>query len=178
VKTLLPILWWLSVASVSGHDVVRSVFGGQKTLDIFLSAKKVMAERLHLKERAIPRGLANYTRDSATTLSQAQIQALHRLFTDTSSYTWNYEQRNGQKLCVPNYGVLLTFHSERSVVYIALCFECDLFAICVGDTPNPQRVNSEEDLDRIRPQLVVLVQALFPKDAQIRALDPHIARPN
>jgi hypothetical protein len=36
------------------------------------------------------------------------------------------------KACLPDYGVLLTFHSNAEIK-IALCFECDMLAVFVGN---------------------------------------------
>jgi hypothetical protein len=154
------------------RDVASYVFGDQKTLDMFLSAKQVTAERLHLKERTFPRELSNYNRGSAVILSTSQTQDVQRLFSDAKAYTWNHLPKRGvvrEKLCLPNYGVLLSFRVESHVVDVALCFECDLFAVFVDGG----RVNREEDLDLVRPQLVGLVKALFPHDDQIRSLSPE-----
>jgi hypothetical protein len=78
-----------------------------------------------------------------------------------------------EKACLPDYGVLLTFRDGDHIVQIALCFQCDLFAVLVGGGASPRRVNTEEDFDFIRPQLVDIVRALFPHDNEIQALKPH-----
>ena len=76
-------------------------------------------------------------------------------------------------MCLPDYGVLLTFRDGERFVQIALCFQCDLFAVFVGGGANPRRVNTEEDFDLIRTQLIDIVHVLFPHDREIQALLPR-----
>ena len=108
-------------------------------------------------------------------IPEAEVKQLKSLFTAESSFLWHSEPKNGLrqvKPCMPNYGVLLTFRGSDGAVSIALCFECDLFGVFWSGRGKEFRVNAEEDLDVIRPQLVALVKRLFPRDATIQSLKP------
>jgi hypothetical protein len=108
-------------------------------------------------------------------IPQAETKELRSLFTAESSFLWHSEPKNGVrevKACLPDYGVLMTFRGSAGAVSIALCFKCDLFAVFWSGGDKEFRVNTEEDFDLIRPQLVALVKRLFPKDATIQSLKP------
>jgi hypothetical protein len=168
-------------AHIKRGDVASAVFGDTPTLSTFLSAPRVTAQRL--QHRALPADfytLPAYTRGPAIIVPPAQLMQLRKLFTDSKSYTWSHvpdeHGRISEKMCLPDYGVLLTFRDGESFVQIALCFECDLFAVFVGGGANPRRVNTEEDFDLLRAQLIDIACALFPRDREIQAL--QLARPN
>jgi hypothetical protein len=165
-------------ANVKRGDIAAGVFGDAPTLQTFISAAEVTAERLHHRAPSADYyALPGYTRGPSTAVPTSQVTQLRKLFTDAKSYTWNHvPDEHGlvsEKMCLPDYGVLLTFRDGKQVVQIALCFQCDLFAVFVGGGENPRRVNSEEDFDLIRGQLIEVARALFPNDEEIRTLKPQ-----
>jgi hypothetical protein len=166
-----------SAGDIKRGDVAEAVFGDAATLKAFASATAVTAQRLHLRVRdSNHRSLASYERGAGVPVSRTAVEELQKLFSDPKSQSWNHiadeQGLRTAKLCMPDYGVLLSFRGGDRVVQVALCFECDLFAVFVGDGGDPQRVNSEEDFDSIRPQLVDIVRLLFPHDEQIQQLQP------
>jgi hypothetical protein len=180
MRTTLFLIAITIATRVYGHDVAHGVFSDETTLKRFLAATDVTAERLFLKSPVngrIPdeRQLSSYTRGEGMVIPEAETKELRSLFTAESSFLWHSEPKNGLrkvKACMPNYGVLITFQGSDGAVSIALCFECDLFGVFWTAGGKEFRVNAEEDLDVIRPQLVALVKGLFPRDATIQSLKP------
>jgi len=115
-----------------------------------MSAIDVTAQRLHHTHGIDEYSLSSYERDAAIPVSRASVEELHKLLSDPKSQSWNHipDERGlrTEKTCAPDYGVLLTFRDADRAVRVALCFECNLFGVFVGDGVNPRRVNTEEDL--------------------------------
>jgi hypothetical protein len=175
ISALLLAVATALAANVKRGDIAAGVFGDAAALQAFVSAPEVSVERLHHRApTADYYALPGYARGPSTAVPPSQVAQLRKLFTDAKSYTWHHvPDEHGllsEKACLPDYGVLITFRNAKQVVQIALCFQCDLFAVFVGGGENPRRVNSEEDFDSIRPQLVAIVRALFPHDEAIQAL--------
>jgi len=164
-----------SAAQIKRGDIANAVFGDDATFKAFMSAREVTAQRLHHRGGdADWFALSGYTRNDAVPVPAARATQLRKLFGDSKSYTWSHipdeHGVSSQKACLPDYGVLLTFRGGGAPVRVALCFECDMFAVFVGDSAKPRRVNTEEDSDLIRSALVEIVRSLFPHDADIQAL--------
>ncbi len=157
------------------RNVAVAVFGGDVAFKQFLNAKKIMAQRLYLKQtdasKAWPYSLASYIHDPEVDLSRAQVDALHALFASQTSYLWTHDVPDDTpvmvKLCLPDYGVLFTCTSADFTVQIAICMKCDLFAVFVGAGNGAKRVNREEDLDAMKPGLAKLLGELFPLASDI-----------
>ena len=146
-------------------SVPIAVFGSQQTLDAFLSASDVTAERLHYR-RASPQNpwrLDSYDRDAPIPVTAEQANTIRQVFAQESSYGWQFG-----KMCAPNYGVLLTARSGHSTVRIALCFECYILGVydSADDTAKP--VNREKDF--VSRSLATLAKQLFPNDSDIQSL--------
>jgi hypothetical protein len=151
----------------SSHDVQAEIFGGQRNFDAFMSTHFFTMERLHAvptdSENPYPRepdNLSSYRRQNPVRLSSEQIKELKNLLTRPSSYEWD-----STKACLPNYGVLLTVHSNPEI-RIALCFECDMLAVYVGHNTAKQ-VNAEDDFDSISQRLLAIAQVVYPKDSEL-----------
>jgi hypothetical protein len=179
MKATLLLLAMIVTAPAYGHDVASAVFSDRKTLERFIAATDIRAERLFLKKSpdgtmaGDPGQLSNYTRGESTVIPEEAARELRTLFTAESSFLWHSEPKDGLrqvKACSPDYGALITFRGSAGAVSIALCFKCDLFGVFWGDGDKAFRVNAEEDFDLIRPQLVALVKRLFPRDATIQSL--------
>jgi hypothetical protein len=170
-----------SAAQIKRGDIAAAVFGDEATLKSFMSATEITTQRLHHRSRAADwYALSGYTRGAAMAVPPSQVAKLRKLFSDSKSYTWHHvPDEHGlvsEKACTPDYGLLLTLRDGQRVVQIALCFQCDLFAVFVGEGAQPRRVNVEEDFDFVRPQLVEIARSLFPHDEDIQALQHR--RPN
>jgi hypothetical protein len=160
------VLYWRS--RPSKPNVPIAVFGSQQTLDAFLSASDVTAQRLHYR-RAFPQNpwrLDSYDRDALIPVSAKQAQTIQQLFAQESSYGWRFA-----KMCAPDYGVLLTARSNQATVRVALCFECYILGVydSADDTAKP--VNRENDfVSPASRTLVSLAKQLFPNDSAIQSL--------
>ena len=160
------VLYWRS--RPPKPNVPIAVFGSQQTLNAFLSASDVTAERLHYRRasRQNPWRLDSYDRDASFPVSAEQAHTIQQLFAQESSYGWQFA-----KMCAPTYGVLLTARSNQSTVRVALCFECYILGVydSADDTAKP--VNRENDfVSPASRSLVSLVKQLFPNDPEIQSL--------
>ena len=72
---------------------------------------------------------------------------------------------NKGKACEPLYGVRLEFIQGEKSTDIFFCLECNILGVYV----NGKSVDSA-DFDDIRPQLVKLIQKIFPEDKTIQVL--------
>ena len=102
--------------------------------------------------------LSCYRRRSVVRLSPEQTKAVKALLSQPSAYEWNYTPA-----CLSDYGVLLTFHSNPEIK-IALCFECDMLAVYVGNKTK-KGVNKVEGFDSISPRLLAIARGAYPKDS-------------
>lgn len=110
-----------------------------------------------------------YRIEPAFPVSAGDAALLKKLLSDPQSYIWLSEQHM-VRACLPDYGVLFTFHHPSKTVRIALCFYCDQMAVLVGEGDDPLRIDAEDVFDRIRAPLLILVKRLFPNDPNIQAL--------
>ena len=99
------------------------------------------------------------------TVSQAQARQIQDLLQRPSSFSWNID-----KGCIVDYGVLFTFRSADRTIQLALCFGCNWFGIFDGADDNARAVNSQDNFDPIRKDLVAIAKKLFPDDAEIQEL--------
>ena len=131
------------------------------------SATSVTAYRLHSKpnkDKDSPSEawtLAGYARSESVQLSDSQVAEVKWLLQQPISYDFHSLSN-----CIPDYGVLFVFHTEPQEIRVALCFACGQIAIFEGD----RRLNKLDNFEPMRPKLLVLAKALFPKDAEIQAL--------
>jgi hypothetical protein len=145
-------------------DVRHRVFGNQKRLDEFLASQQVTAQRLHARPYdGISVGLDSYDKGPPVQVAPAQVQEIKELLQSPSSYPWG-----SVTACLPDYGVLLTFHNDQRTIQIAFCYQCNQLAIFEGNSA--YNLNSVQDFDPIRTQLVAVAKAIFPTDPEIQAL--------
>lgn len=143
-------------------DLTKEIFQRPEIRVAFATAQSATVQRLQPKEPYVPSPvLANYARGPEITVPAATVKKLQTLFQKRSSFAWNRV-----KSCMPDYGVLFTFHSPRGDVQLALCFHCGQFAVFDGDSV----VNAEEDFDPIYSRLTALVKPLFPEDKALQEL--------
>jgi hypothetical protein len=157
----------IRVARGTSHDVTTLVFGGEQNFAAFMSARDVTIERLHAipvdSEHPYPRDaldLSCYRRESSLRLSPEQIKEVKSSLSQSSAYEWD-----SAKACLPDYGVLLTVRSDPEI-RIALCFECDMLAVYVGQKTMKQ-INREDDFDSISPRLLAIARGVYPKDSEL-----------
>ena len=157
---------------VSGttRDVKTQVFGGEQNFTAFMSSKDVTIERLHRipvdREHPYPRDAWNllcYRRHSLVHLSPERAREVKTLLSQPSAYGWDYTPA-----CLPNYGVLLTFHSKPEIK-VALCFECDMLAVYT-DKHISKSVNQVEGFDSISSRLLAIARGVYPKDSELAKL--------
>jgi hypothetical protein len=147
-------------------NVPIAVFGSQQTLDAFLAASDISAQRLHYRRasgQSVLR-LDSYDQDAPVAVTAEQANTIRQLFADESTYGWRFA-----KLCAPNYGVLLTARSNQSTVRIALCFECYIFGVYDSADDTAERVNRENDF--VSRSVATLAKQLFPNDPEIQSLE-------
>ncbi len=165
------VIMLLTVASSFAHaesrDIKRQVFGGEKNFAAFMSPGELTMERLRSipidSEHPYPRDawdLKYYRRKSPVHLSPEQAKEVKDLFSEASAYEWN-----STKACIPDYGVLLTSRSNPKIK-IALCFECDMLAVYVGDRTK-HGVNAVDSFDKISDRLLAIAKAVYPKDSEL-----------
>ncbi len=118
-----------------------------------------------LKGDGNPSNLENYQQDAAVAVAPDLAHRLQQILLQENSYGWRYS-----KLCMPEYGVLLTFQSDQGTVRIALCFDCNILGIYDGADNGSKRVNREEDFDPMRHSLVGMMKSIFPEDSVIQGL--------
>ena len=148
-------------------NVSVAVFGSQQTLNTFLSASDVTAERLHYgrESRQNSWKLKGYNHDAPVSVSGENAAALRQILAREPSYAWDIA-----KMCAPDYGVLFTFRTEQETVRVALCFDCNLIGIFNSTDDSVMRINREEDFDPARHALIPVIKSLFPHDAAIQGL--------
>jgi hypothetical protein len=175
IKKFLPGLLIAAVLLVSAYfsfrspgthqDVVEKVFGNEALLRTFEASQSVTAQRLHSRsfEEPTPDPLGSYDREKPIPLPVKTRQRLQRLLQRPSTYDWTPRE----KLCIPDYGLLFTFHSGTQTVGVAFCFKCNLLGIFDG----AGRVNTEGDFDPARTKFVAIAKAIYPNDPEIRDLE-------
>lgn len=158
-------------AQALSHDVKTGIFGSQRNFDAFMSTNAITMERLKANPASSeipyprePDNLLSYRRQSPVRLSSEQVKELKNLLTRSSAYEWD-----ATRACVPNYGVLLTVHSKPDIK-IALCFECDMLAVYIGDKTK-HGVNSVSSFDNISPQLFAIARGVYPKDSDLAKVE-------
>ncbi len=143
-------------------SVVVELYGGAASFAIMNTPDSVVAYRLTpflpesdpmtLGDFPIAKGPAAVHDEVAGRLAEA--------LSDPRSYGWNFS-----KLCIPEYGVRLTFEADGGAVDVLLCFECNILAIFSDGTEI-----GGEDFDEMRPVLVQAVKQIFPDDVELQAL--------
>lgn len=142
-------------------DVVE-LYGGAASFAILSKPDSVVAYRLtpFLLE-SDPMTLSDFPSSKGPITVHDEVAVkLSVALSDPRSYGWNFS-----KLCIPKYGVRLTFQADGGAVGVLLCFECNILAIFVDGTEI-----GGEDFDDIRPALVQAVKQIFPDDVELQAL--------
>lgn len=146
---------------------VSQMFGGDAALDTVAHASRVEAFRLGplpadvqwqdaaREDYPVTSGPVDVPAPAAAEIAAALISK--------DSYRWH-----SIKLCMPNYGVRLSFYREADRVDVFLCFECDILGIAHNG-----RATGGEDFDDVRPVFVRASKKLFPDDPEIQGLDAH-----
>ncbi len=142
-----------------------------KITDAVVSSQKATAQLLHKQHESQHEAkfekLEGYTCDAEVRVSPADIEKIKKILQSPSSYRWNVASS-----CIPDYGVLLNFHSDQRSVQVALCFNCDLMAVFSGEETPIKRVSTGTIFTPRRAQLVPMMKTLFPNDRNIQELKP------
>ena len=159
--------YWYWRSRPSLQDVAQKVFNGKQVFEAFVTSQTATAQRLHWRrqEGQDSRMLSNYDQDSPVTIPPTRAQEIQALLQRPASYAWRYKHR-----CIVDYGTLLTFHSGKRNVRVALCFKCNELGIFDGEDNNAVRINTIDVFDPIRKQLVAIVKSIYPTDVEIGAL--------
>lgn len=158
----------MQLSNAPHQDVAKKVFRDQETLNAFLQAQDVTAQRLYLERKpgGVHRGmLSNYRRGAVVKVSPQLAAQIRQLLKQASSYVWG----RGVKMCIVDYGVLFTFEGSGSPIRVAICFECDWLGIFTNDD-DTRIINEERDIDPARRELVAIVKSIFPDDPEIQEL--------
>ena len=152
-------------------EFISKVFGNRQLFDAFVASQQVSAQRLHTRDRheISPDILSNYKRGPSVPVAASQSRRLKRILQRSSSYY----QGSNRKACIPDYGVLFTFHSGDRAIQLALCFNCNMLDVFDGGDDKARSVNTESDFDPIRSDLVAIVKKVFPDDPEIQELERH-----
>jgi hypothetical protein len=152
------------------QDVIQKVFNNQQNLDVLIASTNATAQLLHARQDIqfnkgqSPGKLNGYTLDAPIALPIEKIQDIQGLLQSPSSYEFRYS-----KACIPDYGILLTFHSNKKLVRIALCFKCDILGVFTDEGDDAESTGGG-DFDPSHRKLVVLVKTIFPNDKEIQSL--------
>ncbi len=152
-------LWQWPRPTIS--DVVE-LYGGAASFAILNKPDSVVAYRLtpFLLE-SDPMTLSDFPISEGPIAVHEEIAGrLAEALSNPRSYWWDLA-----KLCIPRYGVRLTFEAEGGVVDVLLCFECNILAILVDGIEI-----GGEDFDHMRLVLVQAVKQIFPHDVELQAL--------
>src|SRR5258708_42170 len=147
------------------QDVIQQVFSNQKNFNAITASQQITAQLLHKIDDADQTRLIGYHKDAPVPVSSEQIQKIKSLLQNPSSYRWNIGNA-----CIPDYGVLFTFHSDQRTVRVAICFKCELLAVFEGEDDNGKAVSEDRIFSPMRPQLVTIAKSLFPNDKEIQGL--------
>lgn len=151
------------------QDVIQQIFGNQQNYDAVVSSQKVTAQLLHKQHKSQDEAklekLEGYTSDAEIPVSPADIEKIKKILRSPSSYRWNVASS-----CIPDYGVLLNFHSDQRSVQLAFCFNCDLMGVFSGEETPVKRVSAGTIFTPMRAQLVPMMKTLFPNDRNIQEL--------
>lgn len=148
---------------------IVELFGGEAGLRTVTHPTKVEAYRLkpNLKlDGSEYTDLKNNYEITAEPISVPETLAteLSRDLTNLSSYWWN-----AGKLCIPRYGVRLSFHRGQDQVDVFLCFECKELRVSRNGkvTSGP---GNDKSFDSMNGRLVLAAKTLFPDDPEIQEL--------
>ena len=161
MKTLLILSTVLFTATgCQAAERLDSLFGDAGAQGVVAKPTKVQAYRLADKSFYQPTVKDYKTTAGPIAVDEALAARLSKLLLDRDNYLWDVA-----KGCEPIFGVRLEFTQGDKSVDLFFCFECDILAVYFRGKP----VGSE-DFDTMRPQLVEIVQKIFPDDMVIQDL--------
>lgn len=157
-RILLVIL--LSAAHCQAAESLDSLFGDKEAQSVVAKPTKVQAYRLADHSFYKPTAKEYKVIAGPVAVDDALAKSVGQLLLDEKSYLWDVG-----KACDPIFGVRLEFIQGDKSTNVCFCFECDILQVYVDGKP----VGSE-DFDEVRPQLVKLMQKIFPEDKVIQGL--------
>jgi hypothetical protein len=143
---------------------LAAVFGGEAGLSVLEKPGKVEAYRLDTSQSPPidSEQLQDYPVDlGPVALSQQRVVQIQESLLHWSSYDWDDDPVG----CILLYGVRLDFTRGNDRLQIMICFECDILSCWLNG-----QLAGGGDFDPIHAELVRIVKAIFPSDAEIQAL--------
>lgn len=151
----------LAAADVDAVERVGDLFGGKEAQAVVAKPMKVQAYRLDDDSVTKPTVKDYKMIAGPEAVDDALAKSLSQLLLDEKSYSWGRG-----KACDPLFGVRLEFVQGDKATDVFFCFECDILQVYANGKP----VGSA-DFDNVRPQLVKLMQKIFPADKTIQGLN-------
>jgi hypothetical protein len=142
-------------AATAPYRQLLKLLGGTKGFAVLLKPERVDAFRLdHMigEEPVVKGGPAAVGKDT--------VKDLTTVLSAPESFLWNIG-----KGCIPVWGVRFSFFRGDDRLEVLLCFNCDILGVRLNDGEL-----QDQNFDRVRPQLVRLVKAVFPDDPVIQKL--------
>lgn len=157
-RILLVIL--LAAAHCQAAERLDSLFGDKEAQSVVAKPTKVQAYRLADNSFYKPTVKEFKVVAGPVAVDDPLAKSVGQLLLDEKSYLWDVG-----KACDPIFGVRLEFIQGDKSTNVCFCFECDILQVYVDGKP----VGSE-DFDDVRPQLVKMMQKIFPEDKAIQGL--------
>lgn len=157
-RNLLVIL--IAAAHCQAAEHLDSLYGDKEAQSVVAKPTKVQAYRLADNSFYKPTVQDYKMLAGPVAVDDALAKSVGQLLLDEKSYLWDVG-----KGCDPIFGVRLEFVQGDKSTDIFFCFECDILQVYVEGKPV-----SSEDFDDVRPQLVKMMQKIFPKDKAIQGL--------
>jgi hypothetical protein len=139
---------------------VNSLFGDKQAQAVVSKPTKVQGYRLADDSLFRPTVKDFKMTAGPVAVDDKLAQSMAQLLLDEKSYLWDVG-----KGCEPHFGVRLEFVQGDKSIDVFFCFECDILQVYANGKP----VGSE-DFDDVRPQLVKMMQKIFPEDKVIQGL--------
>lgn len=148
----------------SQQDVIVDIFKNQNIYNTFVSSKGITVQRLHYRRINLG-SLSDCDKDAPVLVAADKAQKIKELLMKPSSYVWDTEVN-----CIPEYGVLFNFHSDRRTVRVAFCFKCGQLGVFDGEDDSKEGINGVDMFTPMSGQILAICKEIFPNDKEIQAL--------
>ncbi len=131
------------------------LLGGTRGLAALLKPERMEAFRLDhtISEKPV-------VKNGPVAVGKDTVKELTAVLAAPGSYLWNMG-----KGCIPVRGVRFSFFRGDDRLEVLLCFNCDILGVRLNDGEL-----QDQNFDRVRPQLMRIVKAIFPDDPVIQKL--------
>ena len=172
---LVPMLMigaaFIGFANEKSKTVVEKTFGSAENKKRIESAPRVLAYRLSLPQDPSGKGLLdfretkNYKVGPSVLVDPKISSQIRKLILDDS-----IDDPTSSKGCIPNFGVRLSFVDQQKTCDVYFCFECSILMVA-----EKEKWVGGSDFDSVNGSLAILMKKIFPKDAQIQALNKKLS---